>query len=164
MPITQNTVIIAVINPQTEALIYKEAQFGLDGNNVPIPAVEAKLKSNLPLIAIFDGRIQGSDDFWVVTEGNNLASITADADGNVDIKSHDASGQGSTRVRRLNANGTAEAPRSLSSKVSQAAMGGGATMDFWNDGTGTDYKNKVNEAIAHINVTYQPRNPIPPVS
>jgi hypothetical protein len=156
--ISNSKVIYAYVD-ENDNNVYREGDFGAG-----FSGAENALKSHLQCLAVFVGRLQGAQDFWDAFTGSSCYTVTEDADGGLDVYAHDSSGQGLTRVRHYNPDGTAVPFRAVDSKVSQAVMGGGATADTFGNGTGNTYVSKTNAAIDYVNATYNPSAPIPHIS
>lgn len=158
MTITNSKVIMAFVDPQGNN-VYREGDFGSG-----FSGAEGLLRSHIHCLGVFVGRLQGAQDFWDAYTGASCYTVISPPDGSLDVYVHDSSGQGSTRVRHYNPDGTAVQFRDIETKVSQAVMGGGATSDVFDDGSGNDYVSKTNEAIDYVNATYSPSAPIPHIS
>ena len=98
------------------------------------------------MIAFFSQRDDGqgglfTDEF----SGNSQYACVEDNDG-FHVLVHDSGGQGSTRVFPFNTSGVRQAQRTVDTKLASAMMGQGACWDVWNNGTGNDYEDLLQEA------------------
>ena len=112
---------------------------------------ESNLMSPKPIVGLWVQRELGGNDFWDEWTGNSAYSLVEGPDDFV-VKSFDDGGQGTTRVKEYFKDGNAGTIRTAEGGA--ALLGGGATWDVLDNGSGNSYDGLVEDAKAHIASTY----------
>lgn len=108
---------------------------------------ESLFKSVHPVVAVFTKKTMGDppQDFWDEYSGNSMFSVE-EGDDEVVIKAHDIN-PAKTRKRGISKADDALTPwGEVDSKLADAVMGGGASWPVMDDGQGTLYEAKLQDA------------------
>lgn len=113
-------------------------------SEVVAPGIENKLKSALPVVAMFLRRPNPPGSWWDEISGISACACQENPDG-VALLWHDTAPL-STRMKQCNADDTVEPIRNIEGKLAAVLIGQGALWDLFDSGSGTYYFEKLAEA------------------